>query len=127
MVHFQEKNHTFDFQYRDPWAWITSLVTDSSLAPYSTYHSVENFYHDGDFVERLYDKPCTGRAWAAVDVSQFLLVNPLGSSHIYLGRTPSVWWIFACISTLAFVARQGTCDQACKKAPYCDASCLAPQ
>ncbi|KAF7967343.1 hypothetical protein HWV62_34677 [Athelia sp. TMB] len=64
---FQGEEFSFDFQYRDPWAWILSLVGDSTLASHSTYHSVRKLYCDSDGTERLFDEPATGKAWEEID------------------------------------------------------------
>ncbi|KII90328.1 hypothetical protein PLICRDRAFT_107314, partial [Plicaturopsis crispa FD-325 SS-3] len=57
----------FDFEYRDPWDWILSIVTDETLATDSMWYSVRKYYCEGGVEDELFDEPNTGEAWRAVD------------------------------------------------------------
>jgi hypothetical protein len=80
IVPYQGSEHRFDFEYRDPWRWITTLVTDESLAAASTYNSVKKFFCEGIRAERLWDEPNTADTWWEIDVrvalDQFVFYQP---------------------------------------------------
>ena len=64
----------FEFEYRDPWDYILSLIHDSSLASVSSWNSIRKFYcykvESGEHVEeRIIDEPNTADAWWEIDVS----------------------------------------------------------
>jgi len=67
-VSHQGVEHQFDFKFRDPWHWITTLVTDRSLAAVSSYNSVKKYYCKGSHVEQLWDEPKTDNTWCDIDV-----------------------------------------------------------
>ncbi|KAJ7210005.1 hypothetical protein GGX14DRAFT_565809 [Mycena pura] len=59
--------------FRDAWKVVRSWVCDETLAPHSTWFSVEKFYCRGgtcvEHKEVLIDEPWTGRTWREVDDS----------------------------------------------------------
>ncbi|KAJ7202777.1 hypothetical protein GGX14DRAFT_570454 [Mycena pura] len=59
--------------FRDAWKVVRSWVCDETLAPHSTWFSVEKFYCRGgtcvEHKEVLIDEPWTGRTWQEVDDS----------------------------------------------------------
>jgi len=64
----------FEFEYRDPWEHILTLVHDSSLASVSSWNSIQKFYcyraDSGEHVEeRIIDEPNTADTWWEIDVS----------------------------------------------------------
>lgn len=71
-VPYQGKTYDFDFQFRDPWEYIVSLVSDESLAAVNIWNSVRKYYCEGDFEDELFDEPNTAETWWKVDVSVFL-------------------------------------------------------
>lgn len=68
---FNGKRYNFRFQYRDPWDYISSLVTDESLMPVHMWNSVKKYYSKGIFEERIFDEPNTAETWWNVDVSPY--------------------------------------------------------
>ncbi|KIM88694.1 hypothetical protein PILCRDRAFT_2888 [Piloderma croceum F 1598] len=64
---YQGVEYKFKFEYQDLWQWILSLVHDLSLADVSGFHSVRKSYCEGNFIERLFNEPNTGRAWEKID------------------------------------------------------------
>jgi hypothetical protein len=64
----------FEFEYRDPWEYILNLIHDLSLAPVSSWNSIQKFYcyrvDSGEHVEeRIIDEPNTADTWWEIDVS----------------------------------------------------------
>ncbi|KAJ7181102.1 hypothetical protein C8R46DRAFT_885957 [Mycena filopes] len=59
-----------DIQFRDPWKVMKRWICDESLAAISTWFSQQRYLClDGkiDLSNSLYDEPCTGTTWGAVD------------------------------------------------------------
>ncbi len=61
----------FEFQYRDPWEYILTLIHDKSLASVSCWNAVRKLYcyQKGNVEERIIDEPNTADTWWEVDVS----------------------------------------------------------
>ncbi|KZW01927.1 hypothetical protein EXIGLDRAFT_760523 [Exidia glandulosa HHB12029] len=73
---------TFSFEYRDPWAWILSLVKDPALAAVSNWHAFRKFYCSDGNEERWYDHPKSAtRCWDIEDS----LPAPDPYPHVFLG------------------------------------------
>ncbi|KAJ7306232.1 hypothetical protein DFH08DRAFT_720893 [Mycena albidolilacea] len=73
-IHFEgrELGGTYDVEikFRDPWEVMTRWLRDESLAPVSSWFSQERYLcmeHEISFSNRLYEEPCTGTTWGAVD------------------------------------------------------------
>ncbi|TFK47051.1 hypothetical protein OE88DRAFT_1774381 [Heliocybe sulcata] len=66
---YKGMKYSFEYEYRDPWEWITSLVTDPSLASVSVWHSMRKYYcNSGTGVtEQLIDEPWTADTWWSID------------------------------------------------------------
>ncbi|KAF9034770.1 hypothetical protein BJ165DRAFT_1604623 [Panaeolus papilionaceus] len=60
---------TYEFEYRDPWEWILSIIQDESLAPSATWNSARKFYCStaSGSEERIYDEPYTADTWWGID------------------------------------------------------------
>ncbi|KII93190.1 hypothetical protein PLICRDRAFT_121618 [Plicaturopsis crispa FD-325 SS-3] len=64
---YRNTPYEFKFEYRDPWDWILSIVTDETLASESMWYSVRKYYCENGVEDRLFDEPNTGEAWWEVD------------------------------------------------------------
>jgi hypothetical protein len=69
----RELGGTYDveIQFRDPWEVMKRWIRDETLVPVSTWFSQERYLClEGkvDFSNPLYEEPCTGTTWGAVDV-----------------------------------------------------------
>ncbi|KAJ7076600.1 hypothetical protein C8R43DRAFT_1177915 [Mycena crocata] len=64
---YKGEMHRITFEYRDPWEWVTRLLEDHSLAPYTMFNSVRKYYCEGTEVETLceqvIDEPNTADTW----------------------------------------------------------------
>jgi hypothetical protein len=65
---YNGKTFEFEFQYRNPWEWICSLVTDSSLCDRIAWYPVRKYLHENGRVTRLIDEPYTANKWWEVQV-----------------------------------------------------------
>ncbi|KAF8582961.1 hypothetical protein K439DRAFT_1617875 [Ramaria rubella] len=63
MATFNGEEHTFEFQFRDPWKWILNLTTDPSLASSILWYPVEKTLHENGTQTRLYDEINSGNTW----------------------------------------------------------------
>ncbi|KAJ7759514.1 hypothetical protein B0H16DRAFT_1313294 [Mycena metata] len=64
--------YNVEIQFRDPWEVMKRWLRDETLVPVSTWFSQERYLClDGkvDFSNPLYNEPCTGTTWGAVDSS----------------------------------------------------------
>ncbi|KAK7456407.1 hypothetical protein VKT23_010655 [Stygiomarasmius scandens] len=61
--------YTFSFNYRNPWEWIVSLVTDPTLAQSIAWYPVHKFLHQEGKITRLIDEPQTSDTWWKVQDS----------------------------------------------------------
>ncbi|KAJ7845358.1 hypothetical protein B0H14DRAFT_2305333, partial [Mycena olivaceomarginata] len=65
---YKGKRYEINFEYRDPWEWITTLLNDDTLGPTSIYNSVRKYYCEGSrsvvHQERIIDEPYTADTWA---------------------------------------------------------------
>jgi hypothetical protein len=66
----------FEFEHRDPWEYILTLIHDLSLESVSSWNSVQKFYcyrvgsdSEEHVEERVIDEPNTADAWWEIDVS----------------------------------------------------------
>ncbi|KDR66778.1 hypothetical protein GALMADRAFT_147642 [Galerina marginata CBS 339.88] len=64
---YQGKIYNFNFEYRDPWEWILSVIQDESLAPMAMWNAVQKFFCAGTHQERIYDEPNTADTWWDID------------------------------------------------------------
>jgi len=75
-VTYLGKVHKYDFEYRDPWEWILSIIQDESLAPVAMKNAVRKYYCSGSSEERIYDEPNTADTWWDIDVSLYISAHP---------------------------------------------------
>ncbi|KAF8586450.1 hypothetical protein K439DRAFT_1646238 [Ramaria rubella] len=66
MATFNGEEHTFEFQFRDPWEWILNLTTDPSLASSILWYPVEKTLHENGTQTRLYDEINSGNTWSEI-------------------------------------------------------------
>ncbi|KAJ6461691.1 hypothetical protein C8R45DRAFT_841971, partial [Mycena sanguinolenta] len=82
-----EKKYTFF--YRDPWEWIRSLATDSSLARVTAWKSRHMFYCENGHRERFIAEPWTAERWYKAD-SELPMPNPYPNCwvplHVWLDK-----------------------------------------
>jgi hypothetical protein len=60
--------YKFEFEYRDPWEWIRSIVTDPTLCKSVYWYPVRKYLHDNGHITRLIDQPNTANKWWRVQV-----------------------------------------------------------
>ncbi|KAJ7822282.1 hypothetical protein B0H14DRAFT_3089030 [Mycena olivaceomarginata] len=79
---YKGKRYEINFEYRDPWEWITTLLNDDTLGPTSIYNSVQKYYCEGSrsvvHQERIIDEPYTADTWAEFEVN-FTLPKPIST------------------------------------------------
>ncbi|KAJ6493758.1 hypothetical protein DFH09DRAFT_1337978 [Mycena vulgaris] len=64
---YNGERQRIDFEYRDPWDWITRLLEDNTLGPHMIYNFVRKYYCEGTeketWCERIIDEPNTAETW----------------------------------------------------------------
>jgi hypothetical protein len=125
---FNEEVYTFPFQYRDPWQYISCLVSDESLMSVHMWNSVKKMYCEGNFEERLFDEPNTAETWWDVDVRSyyyFFLLEDNKTNILDVVRTSRGRSIPALLCTTPLLVRQGYGNTTCQKIPNGHSSGLA--
>ena len=124
---FQGKEYTYQFEYRNVWEWVVSLVSDNSLSASSHWAPQREYFCEGGCCERIVNELYTADAWWDIQVSnndfdlgwstdQFLQVTAASSKSIS-----------SLLPALAYLVRQWSCHKAHQeKANHC-ASSMASQ
>ena len=105
---FNGEVYTFTFQYRDPWEYISCLISDESLTSVHMWNSVKKYYCEGTIEDQIFDEPNTAETWWNVDVCSYSFLSGVNKTNIFdVVHTSRGGSIPALLCTASLLVRQG--------------------